>query len=865
MARCSGSRGAISNCLASRVPLPSVADTSTLADCHLELQRFSERKTVAAVSERDPALAENERLRRTLDRERAVQARALREQGARADEELMQRDRDIVRGQDDIVALRETIAGLNDDIVGQREELDSLQAQVEAARQLNRRTEESVTWQAFQRLRSRFYDAIGETSLFARALRWSLRLAGRLLIKRPPPAPPPPAPPLEDDNVEVISIPEYENPKVSLIMSLHSGTTLARSCLNSIRDQTAHASYEVILVDDAAGVETKSLLDEIRGAKIVRNEKSLGYVRSVNRAASVARGRWFLLVNPNTEVTRGWLRALLDCAESAEDVGVVTPKFVCPDGRLSAAGGIVWRDGNRLSYGRGDAPDLFQYEYRRETDYGSATALMVRAKFWRDVDGFDERYVQTDHENVDLSDYMDVDLCYQARDRGLRVLFEPAAVVTDVDGGTTDGAVDLQQGRHQEESRQKFVAKWQHRLEAEQMRCALTNVRAAANRQRGPHVLVIDHCVPMWDRDAGSLRMLSVIRALLDIGARVTFMPDDLASSEPYSGILQRMGIEVLYGRLDVNAELATIGPQLKLALLSRPHPTGRWLDSVREFAPGATIVYDTVDLHWLREARASASEASPDNAVTRNNTSLDVELISPKAKALRQLELAMIRAADATILVSDFERAQVERDVPDAKLLVVPTIHEVVPHVLPPEDRSGILFVGGFRHPPNVGAAVRLVKDVMPTVWHELRDIRVTIVGAEPPPAVTALASPLVDVAGWIEDLQPLLEQSRVLVAPLDYGAGLKGKVTQCLAAGLPVVTTEIGAEGIDGLDRCVLIGGDPAELAAHVVRIYGDDALWRELSRAGQALIAEHCSPEMVSQRLGALLEEAPSQRSM
>jgi glycosyltransferase involved in cell wall biosynthesis len=348
------------------------------------------------------------------------------------------------------------------------------------------------------------------------------------------------------------------------------------------------------------------------------------------------------------------------------------------------------------------------------------------------------------------------------------------------------------------------------------------------------------------------------MRALLGLGARVTFMPDNLAAPKPYTRHLQRLGIEVLYGELDMRAELATIGPTLATAILSRPHVASRWLDVIREFAPSATVAYDTVDLHWLREARRDALSISPDSAPGTRNGS--VSAMTPKAEALRHLELAMIRAADVTLVVSDCERAQVRRDVPEANVSVIPNVHDVEPFVMPPRDRSGILFVGGFEHPPNIDAAICLVKDVMPIIWRELGDVKVTIVGSHPPTEVQKLVAPLVDVAGWVEDLQPLLDQSRLMVAPLSYGAGLKGKVTQALAVGLPVVTTPIGAEGLEGQEaQCMLVGEDPPALAAHAIRVYRDDELWRGLSTAGQALIAANCSPEVVSDRLSVLLDRA------
>jgi O-antigen biosynthesis protein len=683
-------------------------------------------------------------------------------------------------------------------------------------------------------------------------------------MRRPPAQPPaPPQPAAEPEAApDLIELPEFDKPEVSLIIPVHSHAALTRACLVSIRDRTAGGDYEIIIVADTPDAETVQLLESVRGAKIIQNETNLGFLRSMNRGASFAEGKWLVLFNNDTEVTRGWLSAMLECATSAEDVGVVTPKFVYPDGSLNEAGGIVWRDGSAMNYGRGDAPDRFQYEYRRETDYGSAAALMVSAELWRQVGGFDERYRPIYYE--------DTDLCFQARQRGLRVLYEPGAVVVHVEGATSGTDPSSGAKRNQELNRQKFVSKWRGQLEVDHQYPAPTNVRSAANRARGERVLVIDHRVPMSDRDSGSLRMLSIMQALIRLGARVTFMPDNLASVQPYTRRLQSSGIEVIYGPVDVRAELATIGPTLSTAILCRPHTTSRWLDTVREFAPAARIVYDTVDLHWLREARKGA-KASVANGLITNENSPDLAALCPKARALRELELALIRASDATLVLSESERVQVEEDVPGANVLVLPNVHDPVSYVPPPENRSGILFVGGFEHPPNVDAAIHLVKDVMPAVWSELGEVRVCIVGSLPPPEVEALASPLVDVVGWVEDLQPLLERSRLMAAPLSYGAGLKGKITQCLSVGLPVVTTSIGAEGLVDNDRNsgaaesdedhLLVSDDAHEMAARIVRLYTDDELWLRLSRNGQQVIAGRCSTAVVTRRLAELLgDEGP-----
>jgi len=864
--------------LASNAQLPTAASGSTLADCALELLRVKERDTAAAIGEARQLSArldelasrleeekqelasrlerEKHELAGMLERERADYSRAQQQWSENAREVGELRAYEAQVAHERVTRFQQTLALSEQRTSELTGLLKSVEEQLALARQANRRTEESVTWQAFQKSRRRLYGAIGgERSRRARALGALLRLLGRRLTASPagPESSTQDAAALELSVTaarETIDFPMYARPQVSLILSLHSHAELTRACLLSIREHTADVRYEVILVDDVADAETQQLLEEVRGATILRNETNLDYLLSMNKGASVARGEWLVLGNNDTEVTHGWLSAMLACANAFHDVAVVTPKFIYPDGSLNEAGAIVWRDGTGVNYGRGDVPDRCLYEHRRQVDYGSAAAVMVRADFWNEVGGFDERYAPGYYE--------DTDLCFQARERGLRVMYEPEALVVHVEGATHGNDPDSGTKRHQEQNRLKFVRKWRSQLDAEQWPASSSSVREAANRHRGPHVLVMDHRVPMPDRDAGSLRMVHILQALVRLGARVTFVPDNLAATEPYTRALQRMGIEMVYGPIDPKVELAAIGPTLTTAILCRPHTTSRWLDTVREFAPAAVVAYDTVDLHWLREARKVRSSGLSSKLVAGNGT-IDLDSIGSKAKALRELELAMIRATDVTLVVSEPEGLQIQRDVPGAKVLVVPMVHDVEQDVSPPQTRSGILFVGGFEHVPNVDAAVRLVRDVMPSVWKTLGKVKVTIVGSSPPREVLDLASPLVNVAGWVQDIQPLLQSSRLTVAPLRFGAGMKGKVTQCLAVGLPVVTTSIGAEGLDVTDgKNILIADEVGGLVERVVRVYRDDELWSRLSASGQELVAESCSPRSVDAHIQTLLRE-------
>ena len=223
-----------------------------------------------------------------------------------------------------------------------------------------------------------------------------------------------------------------------------------------------------------------------------------------------------------------------------------------------------------------------------------------------------------------------------------------------------------------------------------------------------------------------------------------------------------------------------------------------------------------------------------------------------------------MVRATDATLVTTDVERRTLEREVPGARLHIVPMLHDIAEKVPRVAARSGIIFLGNFGHPPNTDAARQLVEAIMPHVWRRLPDVSVTIVGPDPPPEVLSLQQPFVEVTGWVDDVKPLLHASRLMVAPLRFGAGLKGKVTQSLALGLPVVTTAVGAEGLDlGADGGLLVADDPGELAARIVEGCQDDARWERLSRGGQSAMARVCSPTVASGVFDELLNHTSSDR--
>ena len=363
-----------------------------------------------------------------------------------------------------------------------------------------------------------------------------------------------------------------------------------------------------------------------------------------------------------------------------------------------------------------------------------------------------------------------------------------------------------------------------------------------------PTVLYVDADTPMPDHNAGSIESLNFMRMLMGLGFRVLFVPEsNFAHRGKYTDDLLELGINALYAdHFNYLREvLELFGAELDLVVMCRTTIAGRYIEMVRELAPRAKIVFNTIDLHFLRERREA--ELSGDRAVLA------------VAEATREVEVATITAADATIVLSTAERDLLRGELPGAEIHVLPMVRELPETLDVPgfAARRDCMFVGTYQHPPNQDAVVYFVSEIWPLVRARIPDARFFIVGSSMTPTVQALAGNGVEVLGFVEDLDALLAKCRLTVAPVRFGAGLKGKLISSLQAGVPSVASSIAAEGfglVDGVET--LIADTPEAFADALVRVHEDQALWESISQAGFDFMRRDCAPEANVARIRDLL---------
>lgn len=639
-------------------------------------------------------------------------------------------------------------------------------------------------------------------------------------------------------------------PLVTVIVPVYDDTAMTLACLRSLADDPpAEARVEYVVVDDASPSDVARQLAQIPGVTFLRNAENLGFLRTCNRAALLSKADYLVFLNNDTLVRPGWLDELVRTAERDPRVGAVGAKLIYPDGSLQEAGGLIWRDASGWNYGRGARADDPSYEYVRDADYCSGAALLVRRSLFNQLGGFDERYAPAYFE--------DSDLCFAVRRAGFRVVYQPRSVVVHREGGT--GGTDTGAGvkRHQVLNLPKFRRKWSDVLETQHLiNDPLAAPRAARRLQGSRIVVMIDNYVPQPDQDSGSNKNFQIIRLLRELGFHVIFMPDNYHAAQPYTNDLQQLGVEVLYhidGGVAPEVRLRDALAIADLVWTGRPDVFSKY-KAYFDALPDLPVIYDTHDLHYVRLARELELRGDATTAADHR-----------EQQRTKELELAIARAVDVTLAITDIEKQILESE-GIGNVQVLPNIHVARARAHGFEQTEGLLFIGGYNHAPNVDAAEWLVDAIMPSIWEDFPSLAVTLLGSNPPHRVWRLAQdPRVRVTGYIHDVAPYFESARIFVAPLRYGAGLKGKIGQSLEFGLPVVTTSVGAEGFDFADgRDALIADEPAAFADAVKRLYADRMLWTRMSAASSAKLAPFL-PERAKERLTTIIAEAAKRRQV
>jgi len=612
------------------------------------------------------------------------------------------------------------------------------------------------------------------------------------------------------------NISENKKKKIKISIIINDDLNLIKNtgeCLVSVFSNSWKYGYEIFYM-------SKNPISNYAnsGVKYIKKNTEECNNTQIKKAIDTANGEYVFLMNSGVRLLNGCLDVIADILDQNDDIGVVCGKVIREDGLLDEAGSIIFSNGIIKKFGNQKSINNYEYNYSRNIDVASPSYLALRKKDFLKLKDLDMKYQSIDYSILDLEFNMRYFL-------NKRIFFNQHSIVVKKEGRSLNAY---------NEDKNRFYKKWSRELKRDYHKVG-TSELLASRHGRKRKLLIVDSIVPERDHDAGSLRMYQIIKSAMNLNYDVTLFPDSLVASQPYTGEYQKMGVEVVYGENSTFDNFYTNRINYyNDIILSRPNVAIKHLIYCKLYQQNAKLIYDTVDLHYLRIRRQGEKE---------KNKSLLQE-----SNDWEKLENYLMTETDETLVVSYEEKKLLESSKINANVSILSVINPIPNNLQKKEysQREGLLFMGDYSRDPNRSAVEWFIKDIMPIIKKQIPNIKLTLIGNNKK-FIEHLESSNVLIEGFVEDTVPFYNGARVFVCPLLYGAGVKGKISESLSYGLPVVSTSLGIEGMHLKDGVSCMEGNSSEdFAEKVIGIYKNEKLWNNIQDGGLKIHEKYFSEE-------------------
>lgn len=611
------------------------------------------------------------------------------------------------------------------------------------------------------------------------------------------------------------------NPLVTIIIPFYNEINYTQNCLYYLyKNISDRYSYEIILIDD----NSTQIYDfsNFEGITVIKNESNLGFLKNINKGILASKGEYIYLLNNDTEVQKYFLDELFYVFENFKNVGAVGSMLLNSNKSLQEAGSVFMKNCDINQIVRKKLPFYPEVNFISKVDYCSGCSLLFK-KYDdnNDINLFDEQFAPAYFEETDL--------CFQLKYfQNKNIYYTPFSKVIHYNGVTYNSKTEDNTEKLQKKETlfktnlEKFKNKWKIQLNAIQATTIPDRIQEIYNKKS---VVVFAGMIPEFDKDSGSNRLKEILDSFCELGYYVVLIVKFAYLDNPYIEYFERKGVNVFYehkkySSIEKYIEKQKFNPNL--VWFYSPDIFIKYYKTAKKYFPNSKLIYDMVDIHHLRIERA---------------IELDPKRISLKRKYKKYLKSETLSAKLATyvIAISEFDKIYMSKICDESKIKIISNIHyPKIPFekTLPFKERKDILFIGST-HTPNIDAVYFLYNEIMSIVWKSIPNLKVNIIGN--------LADEIKDInndnfifKGYVPNIDTYFISNKLMVAPLRYGAGVKGKIGQAFEYYLPVVTSSIGAEGMHLKNNINALIEDSAQgFANAIIELYENEKLWLTLQQ--------------------------------
>ena len=627
-------------------------------------------------------------------------------------------------------------------------------------------------------------------------------------------------------------------PMTSIVIPVYNNIDYTRHCIYSIYKNKGVSPFEIIVVDDCSSKDDYTeLLKDFPEVRLIRNEKNSGFLLTANKGGENAKGEYVLFLNNDTEVTPGWLDELTTALYHHPEAGMIGSQLIhLSTGLLQESGNLICKNGDMMPLGRGVEPNHPNYTYFREVDFCSAASIILRKKVFDEMKGFDTIYVPAYFEDPDLG--------LRMQKAGYKNYVCPLSKVLHKEMASYGDTLNDKC----EKNRQTFLKRWSEYLQEHSLYESREEGSSSFkwNKER---ILFIDAETPMADRGSGGMDSIFFMEYMIKRGYHVCFHGEYTPGYDPkYTSILCRMGVECIYlPYRKIWEYLPENGWTFSHIFVCRIYQARCFDHLLKKYCPQATYIFDTVDVHFVREKLEADLRNDPE--------------LQKLAADTKKYELAAAGAADATIVISSDEKKLLENDYNLKNVYHIPQARQLF-GLAPNQNRRGSVFIGSA-HPPNMDGLKYFHDEILPLLP---KSFELTIIGEALRNEMSKrdeykhlLKCPQFKFVGFVADLGDVLNNAKMTVAPLRYGAGTKGKVASSMSYGIPCVSSGFGTEGT-GMEHGsnIMIAHTPEEFAKYIMELEKDADLWKKISDGGIKFIRDNYAPEAVEKMMDDLFAD-------